>query len=360
MKLKGTRDPGHGTRDPQRVDMDCDKVKERLALYFYGESGGETRAIKAHLKKCPVCRSEFAELKQVGKLADGMEIPPVGDGEWVRFADNVRQGIVSRPLHGRFLRPLVLWPALAAAAAAFILHLQFTPAEKISGETVPVCGDQLALAEDSSAEESAARVGAAAEFQLSEPTKKQAPRIELAAQAPAAMEKDEETAQVVREPEFASGETIDQRPLGFVRPGAALPGPAAMDAAGTTQRPVAVASCKDGKGDDAGDIPRPEPTASATPLRDRIVLKNNKINPLLGDKATIVYRLPEGGRVRLAVYNSLGELMLVLYQGERNAGTFEEYWEGANRAGAVVSAGIYFVSIETPSYNERRKIVVVK
>ena len=145
---------------------------------------------------------------------------------------------------------------------------------------------------------------------------------------------------------------LNDQPLPLGVPGSAPPAaaPARAPGAGVAAIEVVV---PDGGEDDLAD-PTPTPESKA------VVLKNNFINPLHGEEVTIAYRLPEGGQVRLAVYNGLGELVTVLSDGVIEAGDHETVWSGADKSGVLVPTGIYFLSVETPSYRERHKIVVVK
>lgn len=84
------------------------------------------------------------------------------------------------------------------------------------------------------------------------------------------------------------------------------------------------------------------------------------INPSQGEKAHIVYKTSSSGRYSVKIYDQAGRLVMTVFEGQRNAGNYEDVWSGINESGEKVSSGVYFVRIETPEYKENKRIVVVK
>jgi len=117
-------------------------------------------------------------------------------------------------------------------------------------------------------------------------------------------------------------------------------------------------------------IPNPDDPRTATPWliqirrlrtqRGDATITNNVINPLRGETATLTYTIPQTGMVTINVFDLKGDIVDVLYRGQRSAGEYSTAWDGRNRGNRVVARGIYFIKIVGPSINEIRKVLVVK
>jgi flagellar hook assembly protein FlgD len=75
--------------------------------------------------------------------------------------------------------------------------------------------------------------------------------------------------------------------------------------------------------------------------------------------------LPEAGTVKLQIYDLLGNEVKTLVNEHRNAGRYEVIWNGRNRAGELVAAGIYLYRLTVERNGEApvvmtRKLTVVK
>ena len=73
--------------------------------------------------------------------------------------------------------------------------------------------------------------------------------------------------------------------------------------------------------------------------------------------ASIRFTLPAAGIVRLRVYDCTGRLLRELADGEQPAGSQLLRWDGADAQGRLAGAGVYLVSLDTPSGSLRRKLV---
>ena len=80
----------------------------------------------------------------------------------------------------------------------------------------------------------------------------------------------------------------------------------------------------------------------------------NPFNPT----TTLSYQLTQPGQIRLAVYNTMGQLVVTLVDGPRPAGTHAAVWNGADAAGRMVSSGVYFVRLTANANSEREALVV--
>jgi hypothetical protein len=83
-------------------------------------------------------------------------------------------------------------------------------------------------------------------------------------------------------------------------------------------------------------------------------LEQNYPNPF-NPATTIKYAIPTGGSVRLGVFNLLGQLVKVLYEGVQPAGTYEVEFRSED-----IPSGIYFYRIEAPGFVETKKMVIAK
>lgn len=78
-----------------------------------------------------------------------------------------------------------------------------------------------------------------------------------------------------------------------------------------------------------------------------------------GQGFSVYYTLPANERIALAVYDATGRTVKVLDEGMQRAGRHLLAWDGCDEKGQLVSAGIYFVRLETRTITLVRKIVVV-
>jgi hypothetical protein len=70
---------------------------------------------------------------------------------------------------------------------------------------------------------------------------------------------------------------------------------------------------------------------------------------------------PRDGRVVVKAFNMAGELVRPVAEMDLVAGvTAQATWDGRNDGGEVVSAGIYFISIQGAGVKSVRKVVLLK
>ncbi len=82
----------------------------------------------------------------------------------------------------------------------------------------------------------------------------------------------------------------------------------------------------------------------------------NPFNPV----TSIRYSLPKNGRVRLTVYNLMGQRVKVLIDREEKTGSHEEMWDGTDDRGLRAASGIYLYRLEFLDKVAVRKLVFVK
>ncbi len=94
-----------------------------------------------------------------------------------------------------------------------------------------------------------------------------------------------------------------------------------------------------------------------------LLLQNypNPFNP----ETWIPYQLSEDTPVSISIYDTTGQLIRTLSLGYQSAGFYNSrehavYWDGRNALGERVASGIYFYQLTTPSFQQTRRLVIVK
>lgn len=91
------------------------------------------------------------------------------------------------------------------------------------------------------------------------------------------------------------------------------------------------------------------------------VLRFGPIRPNpFGGHGELSYGLPQGGRVRLAIYDVQGRLVATIVDGVETAGWRSVVWDGRDRAGRPVASGAYFARLEAGDAAEVRKVLVAR
>ncbi len=89
-------------------------------------------------------------------------------------------------------------------------------------------------------------------------------------------------------------------------------------------------------------------------------LEQNYPNPF-NPTTTISFSVPTASQVRLEVYNVLGKLVAVPYDGLAQAGQQEVVWDGRDLAGNSVASGVYFYRLTAANgWTEARKMMLLK
>ena len=94
-----------------------------------------------------------------------------------------------------------------------------------------------------------------------------------------------------------------------------------------------------------------------------LLLQNypNPFNP----ETWIPYQLSEDSSVSVSIYDTTGQLIRTLSLGFQSAGFYNSqgraaYWDGRNALGERVASGIYFYQLTTPTFQQTRRLVIVK
>ena len=94
-----------------------------------------------------------------------------------------------------------------------------------------------------------------------------------------------------------------------------------------------------------------------------LLLQNypNPFNP----ETWIPYQLSEDSPVSISIYDTTGRLVRTLSIGFQSAGFYNNrsraaYWDGRNELGERVASGIYFYQLTTPTFQQTRRLVILK
>jgi plastocyanin len=86
----------------------------------------------------------------------------------------------------------------------------------------------------------------------------------------------------------------------------------------------------------------------------RFEMAQNYPNPFNAQTA-IEYSLPQDSRVRIVIYNLLGQNIETLIDGSQPAGTHTAVWDASE-----VPTGVYFYKIEAGEFTQTRKMLLAK
>ena len=82
----------------------------------------------------------------------------------------------------------------------------------------------------------------------------------------------------------------------------------------------------------------------------------NPFNPV----TNISYDLPEEAMVNITIFDMMGRVVKTLVNRTQTAGFKSLQWNATNNSGHPVSAGVYIYSIQAGSFNETRKMILLK
>jgi len=88
-------------------------------------------------------------------------------------------------------------------------------------------------------------------------------------------------------------------------------------------------------------------------------LQGNYPNPF-NPETSISYAVKDAGVVNLKIYNLKGQLVKTLVNEQVNAGFHKAVWDGKDNFGTDVATGIYLYRLETKTYNQTKKMMLMK
>jgi len=105
-------------------------------------------------------------------------------------------------------------------------------------------------------------------------------------------------------------------------------------------------------------------TESTTGLPSVFTLGQNYPNPF-NPTTRITYGLPQRSQATITVFNTLGQEIRRLVQGEQNAGYHHIQWDATNAGGATVASGIYFYRLDAAAsdgtqFTRIRKMLLIR
>jgi hypothetical protein len=94
------------------------------------------------------------------------------------------------------------------------------------------------------------------------------------------------------------------------------------------------------------------------PVPQDFVLAQNYPNPF-NPETKINYQLPKSSKVRISVFNLLGQKVTTLVDTEKPAGYYSIKWDGKDESGRLVLSGMYIYQIETDEFVKVKKLVLI-
>ncbi len=94
-------------------------------------------------------------------------------------------------------------------------------------------------------------------------------------------------------------------------------------------------------------------------LPDSYSISQNYPNPF-NLSTTIRYTLPARSQVTISIYNVMGQKVNTIVEGSKSAGSHTVYWDGADKAGKVVSSGVYFYRLQAGDFVESKRMLLLK
>jgi flagellar hook assembly protein FlgD len=88
-------------------------------------------------------------------------------------------------------------------------------------------------------------------------------------------------------------------------------------------------------------------------------LRQNFPNPF-NPATKIEYQVQRAGHVKLAIYNSLGQLVTVLVDNYHKSGDYSIQWNGTTSSGAEAASGIYFYQLQVDDFVAGKKMMLIK
>ena len=110
--------------------------------------------------------------------------------------------------------------------------------------------------------------------------------------------------------------------------------------------------------DGSGHFTLPSGILGGSALPDRFELGANYPNPF-NPSTVIPYQLPASMQVRLEVFNSLGQRVATLVDGERPAGFHTASWDATDARGQAVAAGVYLCRLNGDGVQATRSMLLI-
>ncbi len=111
--------------------------------------------------------------------------------------------------------------------------------------------------------------------------------------------------------------------------------------------------------DGSGGFPTDVADDRAAALPDKYMLTQNYPNPF-NPSTVIEFDIPIQSRVKITVFNMVGQKVTELVNGNYSAGSHSITWDGVSSNGQRVSSGIYFYRIVAGDFIDSKKMILLK
>jgi hypothetical protein len=101
------------------------------------------------------------------------------------------------------------------------------------------------------------------------------------------------------------------------------------------------------------------PTKQLSIMPAEYELFNNYPNPF-NPETVIEYKVPNTGKVKLAIYNVLGQNVKTLVDMNQPAGTYTVMWDGTDNNGNKLASGVYFYQLIGENALITKKMTLIK
>lgn len=100
--------------------------------------------------------------------------------------------------------------------------------------------------------------------------------------------------------------------------------------------------------------------SSSDPPKFFILNQNypNPFNPETSPETTICFKVPENAKVKICVFNILGQEIKILADREFRAGTHEVIWNGRDERESIVPTGLYFYRMTAGEFVKTKKMIL--
>jgi len=106
-------------------------------------------------------------------------------------------------------------------------------------------------------------------------------------------------------------------------------------------------------------IDQPDSVDDSPPFPDEFRLSHAYPNPF-NPETRIDYDLPKASRVKIAVFNILGQQVRTLFEGEQSRGHHFVTWDGRSDSGQEVSSGLYLIRMQASEFVATRRVVLLR
>jgi predicted outer membrane repeat protein len=95
------------------------------------------------------------------------------------------------------------------------------------------------------------------------------------------------------------------------------------------------------------------------PILQEFRMSQNYPNPFNATTMFDFY-LPNRSKIKLSVYNLLGQNIKTIFSGTLKSDTYKFYWDGTNNNNEPVPSGVFLLKIEAADWNDSKKMIVLR